>query len=101
MNSYTRQSNATLLDLQRQRFEVLLEHSTSTAYHPGRLSTFLKQLGQTLVTWLTEGSTLKITKRVQGGADVWQVYDPVANRTLHFDHEDALRIWIEQRYYQQ
>ncbi len=100
MNSYTNSSNTSLLDLQRQRFEVLLKHPVNTAYDPGRIGALLENWGQTLVHWLTTGSMPKITKYAQGDTDVWKVYDPMSNRTLYFDHEDALRVWMDQRYYQ-
>lgn len=100
MNSYTKSSHPTLLDLQRQRFEVLLHHPTNSAYRPGRLTALFKQMGQSLVQWMTTGAMPQISKSIQGDTEVWKVYDPVVNRTLYFDHEDALRVWMDKRYYQ-
>ena len=101
MDSYTKTPNKTLLDLQRERLEaLLLNHPTNTAYRPGRLGQLLSQLGQRLVHWLADGSTPKISKRTNGDTEVWKVYDPVADRTLYFDQEDAVRIWIDERHYQ-
>ncbi|NER79578.1 MAG: hypothetical protein F6K42_08335 [Leptolyngbya sp. SIO1D8] len=97
--SYTNSSKTNLLDLQREHLELLLDQSTNTAYRPGRLSGVLKQLGQNLVHWLTTGSMPQISKQVQGDTEVWKVHDPVVNRTLYFDHEDALRSWLDKRYY--
>lgn len=101
MNSYTRSSSTTLLDLQRRRFDLLLNHPTNTVYHPNRLGQLLQQLSQTLAHWLTSGSMPKISKQIQGDAEVWRVYDPVINRTSYFLHEEDLRTWLEQRYYHQ
>lgn len=99
MNSYSKPSNTTLLDLQRQRLEELLDYSGSTAYRPGRLRELLTQLGQCVVGWLTTGSMPKVSKHERGGLEFWRVYDPISKTVLRFDQEDALRVWMEQRYY--
>lgn len=99
MNSYMKSSTKTLLDLQRERLEILLNQPTNTAYRLGRLGEFFTHLGQGIFNWLATDSTPKISKHVQGDAEVWKVYDPTVNRTLYFSHEDDLRIWMDQRYY--
>ncbi|MEM9003049.1 MAG: hypothetical protein AAGE59_05905 [Cyanobacteria bacterium P01_F01_bin.86] len=99
MNSYSKPSNATLLDLQRQHLEELLNHSTNTAYSWGRLRQLLAQLGAGMANWLTNGSMPKVSIHKRGGVEFWRVYDPMAKTALQFDNEDALRIWLEQRYY--
>jgi hypothetical protein len=34
------------------------------------------------------------------GEPAWTVYDPVDRSTHHFNAEEDVRIWLEQRYYQ-
>lgn len=99
MNSSNNLSQASLLDLQRHRLEILLDTPTKNLYRPSRLATTVRRLSQGLVHWLTEGSTPRITKQVHGGIETWRVYDPVGDRTVYFSHEDSLRTWLEQRYY--
>ncbi|MEM0979438.1 MAG: hypothetical protein AAGH78_04100 [Cyanobacteria bacterium P01_H01_bin.58] len=100
MHSCPNSSNATLLELQRQRLEMLLDHSAGSAYRPNRMGKFFVKLGQGLVHWLTSGDTPKISKFVRGDIEVWQVYDPAISQTLYFDNETELRTWMDQRYYQ-
>jgi hypothetical protein len=71
-----------------------------TAYHPRQLMPLLKRVMNGIAHWLTTGSMPHISKTVQGDTEVWKVYDPVSSRTLYFDQENALRIWMEERYYQ-
>ncbi|MGF1522980.1 MAG: hypothetical protein ACFBSF_11755 [Leptolyngbyaceae cyanobacterium] len=99
MNSYSKPSNVILLDLQRQRLEATLSHSTQTAYRPGRIRELFTWLGTSIVNWLTTGSQPKVSKHVQGDAEFWRVYDPISKHALQFDNEDMLRTWMEQRYY--
>lgn len=101
MNSYSKSANAALLNRQRQHLEVLLDSSTGTTYQPSRVRQLISQLGQTLVHWLAPDSTPRISKSAHGDVEVWRVYDPVTSKTLHFSHEDALRVWLEGRYYHQ
>jgi hypothetical protein len=71
-----------------------------TAYHPKQLGPLLKQMMTGIVNWLTTGSMPRISKAVLGETEVWKVVDPMTNRTLYFEEENALRAWMEQRYYQ-
>jgi hypothetical protein len=71
-----------------------------TVYHPRQLQPLLKRVMDSIAHWLTSGSMPRISKATQGETEVWRVYDPVSSRTLYFDQEDALRIWMEERYYQ-
>lgn len=100
MNSYSKFPNTTLLDLQRQRFEVLLNQPTNSAYRPSRIGTLLKHLGRSLLCWLTAGDMPRISKQSDQGVETWRVYDPLTTHVRHFEHEDALRTWLEQRYSQ-
>lgn len=99
MNSYTHASQA-LLNQQRQHLETLVQHPYSTVYEPSRVGQFAHRLGQMLLAWFTSGSEPRIRKLIQGGTDVWQVYDPATEKTLYFNHENEVRVWLDQRFYQ-
>lgn len=100
MNSYTHKNPA--LEQHRSRLESIINRSDGykTAYHPGQLKQLFSRLGQSLVRWLTDGAMPRITETVQGDTVVWRVYDPTSHQTHYFDEENALRIWLETRYYQ-
>ncbi|MEM6521141.1 MAG: hypothetical protein AAF892_15355 [Cyanobacteria bacterium P01_D01_bin.71] len=100
MNSYTHKNLS--VEQHRSRLETLINRSDSyiTAYHPGQLRRLLSHWGQTLVCWLTNGTMPRISKTVQGDTTVWKAYDPISHQTHYFHQENALRIWLEERYYQ-
>ena len=57
-------------------------------------------LGQ-LLDFLTGSQTLSIQQRsLPNGRTQWSLYDPNANTALTFDTEQAVRVWLEGRYYQ-
>ena len=97
MNSYTQPSN--LLDQHRVSFESLISPTNyTTVYHPNSLGQLFRHLAEKTVNWLTAGAMPRISKITQNGAEVWRVYDPTSNQTLHFAQENALRVWMEERY---
>jgi hypothetical protein len=100
MNLFTQSASPTLLDLQRQRLEILIDSPGHSAYRPGRLTQLLQKALHTLLQRLTPGDAPRIAKIHQGDVEVWRVYDPISDRTLTFDDEGDLRVWLEQRYYQ-
>ena len=54
-----------------------------------------------LLNFLTGSQTLSIRQRsLPNGRIQWIVYDPDANTALTFDTEQAVRVWLEGRYYQ-
>jgi len=97
MNTYTEKS--ALLE-HRRRLDRLVNPSYTTAYHPSQLGKLLRRCSQSFMDWLTTGSLPRVSKVMQGDIEVWKVYDPITNGTRYFDHENDLRIWMEQRYYQ-
>lgn len=99
MNSYTEKS--ALLERHHRRLAALINHPTyTTAYHPSHLGRLLNLAAHNLSEWLTNGSMPRVSKAHQSGKEVWKVYDPMANRTRYFEQEEALRVWMEERYYQ-
>lgn len=99
MNSYT-EYQATL-EQNRDQLEVLLRKSDdTTSYFPNRLVGFLSRVGQTVMNWLTAGTMPRVSRTMQGELEVWKVFDPISERTLYFDDENALRVWMDTRYYE-
>lgn len=99
MNSYT--ECQTTLERNRDQLEALLGKSGyTTSYFPDRLVSFLGRLGKGAMNWLTTGTMPRVSKTMQGDLETWKVFDPVADQTLYFDDEDALRVWMDTRYYQ-
>lgn len=94
MNSYTNPSQLPL-EQQRHHLEALIQAPQSTRYGLGKA---LTRMGQGMVHWLTSGSQPRITKIQQGGTEMWKVYDPIDGQVLHFDHEDQVRTWLDDRY---
>ena len=79
--------------------ETLIQ-SNKLTFYTHHSATFIKRLGCGLVNFLTGGSGLIITQYHQGNIQTWQVYDSLTDKTLYFEQEEALRIWIEQHYNQ-
>jgi hypothetical protein len=99
MNNFTHNAQ-TLLEQQRPNLEITLQENTRlTVDQPARLRHFFGRLGNTLVQWLTQKSTLRTHRSTQGETEVWEVYDPRDHRTHFFTHENEVRIWLEERYY--
>ncbi|MEM9118660.1 MAG: hypothetical protein AAGD09_12365 [Cyanobacteria bacterium P01_F01_bin.56] len=99
MNTYTK--NSALFHPSRHGLSAIVNRwQHTTAYHPGQLGQLLNRIGQGVMNWLTTGSLPRVSKTIQGDTEVWKVYDPVSNSTRYFEQELALRVWMEERYYQ-
>lgn len=99
MNTYAK--NSTLFPTPRHELGAIVDHlQYTTAYHPSKLGHLFNQLGHNVMNWLTTGSLPRVSRTMQNGTEVWKVYDPISNCTRYFDQETALRVWMEERYYQ-
>jgi len=87
MQSYT---NASSIRLERQRHQLEQLWQTPQPAFPGQKQ--LKQLGNWLLAILTPTDNLTIRETATG----WSVRE--AGQIHHFDSEEALRIWLEQRH---
>lgn len=58
------------------------------------------QLGSALVRFLAPQDALHVQTRELNGQTIWVVRDRITNERLQFTSEQALRIWLEERYYQ-
>ncbi|MEL6490348.1 MAG: hypothetical protein AAFV85_12040 [Cyanobacteria bacterium J06634_6] len=66
----------------------------------GRLNGWFKQGLGSLLDFLTGQQTLSIrTEVLRDGTRRWTVYDPERNRRQVFYSQQAVRTWLEQRYY--
>ncbi|MEO1446691.1 MAG: hypothetical protein AAFV46_10730 [Cyanobacteria bacterium J06635_11] len=68
---------------------------------PKKRAGWLRRCGQLVLDFFTGTQTLSINKIAsKNGPFEWRVYDPMS-RTRHvFNSEQAVRTWLEQRYYQ-
>lgn len=99
MNSYTEKSNV-FASNQYASDTLIPPTGYRTTYHPSRLGGIFARLGNHIMHWLTTGSMPRISKQMVGESEIWKMYDPVSRQTAYFDDENALRIWMENRYYQ-
>ena len=95
MNTYS--SNLQELEVQRQQLERLWQ-PTPVQRIRKISTTWLRAAGQWLVQSLTEGNQLRIWVKETRQGSSWCVYDPASSAKRQFDSEEALRIWLEQRY---
>jgi hypothetical protein len=99
MNRTTNYSNN--LDLQRQRFEQLMQE---TGHRPAEqksvFATALTYLGDTIMRFLTSNNELRIWQRTRNGRSTWFAYDPVTDRKRQFYSEQEVRLWLDNRYYE-
>jgi hypothetical protein len=99
MNSTTNFSNN--FDLQRQRFEQLIQQeATSTTRQKSAFSQALINFGSRVVNFLTGEPEIRIWQKTRNGHSVWFAYDPITDKKQRFDSEEAVRQWLECRYYE-
>ncbi|MGB7488295.1 MAG: hypothetical protein WA901_19035 [Phormidesmis sp.] len=65
-----------------------------------RFSAWLQQSGIALFNFLTGQQVLSIqVKTLADGRQRWTAYDPATDTRHVFDSQQAVRTWLEQRYY--
>ena len=95
MNTYP--SNLQELEVKRQQLESLWQ-PTPIEKVKKVSNVWLRAVGQWLVQALTEGNQLRIWVKDTKQSSTWHVYDPTNGMRRQFDSEEALRIWLDQRY---
>ncbi|MEM9003626.1 MAG: hypothetical protein AAGE59_08885 [Cyanobacteria bacterium P01_F01_bin.86] len=66
----------------------------------GRSKAYLERIGQLLLRYFCGSSELRIvTKRDGQGNDYFAAYDPISQAHHTFTSEQALRVWLDERYY--
>ena len=95
MNTYP--SNLQELEVKRRHLERLWQPTPIQKIRQTS-SKWLHSAGQWLVKSLTEGDQLRIWVKETKQGNYWCVHDPISGKHNRFDSEDAMRIWIEQRY---
>ncbi|MFE4106894.1 hypothetical protein [Almyronema epifaneia] len=66
-----------------------------------QMAPLARTLATQLLNWLAANDQPQINERYcskQGR--YWEVYDPITQSRQTFDSEQALRVWLEQRYYE-
>lgn len=82
-------------------FQQVIRQQKARPLGSGRqsLGTWLKQAGLALVDFLTGTQSLSIrSKALPNGCIQWIVYDPATDTRGVFTSEQAVRVWLEQRY---
>ncbi|MGD1927386.1 MAG: hypothetical protein ACFB12_00640 [Leptolyngbyaceae cyanobacterium] len=77
----------------------LIDSETARGAHQSRWS----QLGRAIVNYLVGAQAQDPTiwtKRDREGHLYYEAYDPVTRTRHHFDSERAVRVWLDERYYQ-
>ena len=65
------------------------------------LISVFKDMGQHLLSVLMEEPELRVWRKSDTcGNTWWSACDPLTGRSIHHVSEEALRVWIEQRYCQ-
>ncbi|MGI8934174.1 hypothetical protein [Leptolyngbya sp. BC1307] len=60
----------------------------------------IRQWAKAVIDFLTGQQTLSIRKQLSADGTVqWMVYDPDSGSRRLFNSEQAVRVWLEQRYY--
>ncbi len=78
-----------------------LTEADSKKYSDQPQGGWIKAWLHSLLNFLTGSQTLNIVKRSRPDGTVqWIVYDPNTEHPRFFDSEQAVRVWLEQRYYQ-
>lgn len=88
------------LDAQRRSLEVLVNQPKAVSLVKVRLQQALTVLGRGFVNHFAATAEPRIYSRQRGGKTVWHAYDPITQRRQQFSSEEALRCWLDQRYYQ-
>jgi hypothetical protein len=69
-------------------------------HQPSNWLTTVRKLLSRLLERISERLEPQVSlRRDRSGAIVWQVYDPMTEQNSYFDSEDAVRVWLDQRYY--
>jgi len=58
---------------------------------------WLRQIGKSLLSFLTGAQTVSIRERTHRGETQWVVYDPQQDVCKVFTSQQAVRIWLEQQ----
>ncbi len=95
MNTYP--SNLQELEIQRRQLEKLWQ-PTSAPKIRQTPSHWLRAAGQWLLQALTEGDQLKVWESQTKQGNRWCIYDPIGDAHHQFESEEAMRVWLEQRY---
>ncbi|MFB2895737.1 hypothetical protein ACE1CI_22750 [Aerosakkonemataceae cyanobacterium BLCC-F50] len=66
-----------------------------------KLATFINKICEGFVTLINHASELKVWQsRDRKGHTWWNAYDPTTGNSISLDSEAEMRMWIEDRYYQ-
>ena len=90
-------SNFKKLEVQRRQLEQLWQPAAPNVKKSA--GNWLYNAGKWLLKSLTEGDQPRIWTTQTAQGTHWCVHNPGSDRHHQFESEDALRMWLEQRYY--
>ncbi|MBX2863718.1 MAG: hypothetical protein KTR27_09185 [Leptolyngbyaceae cyanobacterium MAG.088] len=96
MNTYS--SNFKKLDVQRRQLEQLWQPTPAKKLRQAS-GYWLRVAGKWLLQTLTAGDQPRIWEKETKQGSQWCLYDPIDATQHQFDSEEAMRAWLEQRYY--
>lgn len=67
-----------------------------------KFATFINKICERVVTLINHASELKVWQSSdRKGHSWWNAYDPTTGKSISLDSEAEMRMWIEERYYEQ
>ena len=98
MNSSNRRSQQLDLDIDHQLLEALFTSADSQKDRSGLFSRIHRIL-EKIVGFLSGEHELRIWTHHRYGVQIWFARDTVSGQIKQFPSEQALRCWLDQRYY--
>ena len=84
-----------------QEFQAVLRCKHAHLIDRSEKKSRLSRFAQALLEFLTGENTLSIKKQQSAqGETIWTVYDCATDTRRTFDSQQAVRVWLETRYYQ-
>lgn len=78
-----------------------LIHGTHLQEIKSKLATLTNKICKRFVTLINHASELRVWQsRDRAGHSWWNAYDPTTGKSISLDSEAEMRMWIEERYYQ-
>lgn len=78
-----------------QQLELISSEESTNKPISGKL----RNIWQSLITYLAGSSEPYVWKAQTSKGLQWKVFDPIAQRQLTFNSEADVRVWLEERHY--
>ena len=75
-------------------------HSPAPSHKPSHWLATIKTAMSQMLSRVSEYPEPQVSlQRDRFGATIWRVFDPMTEQTVYFDSEEAVRVWLDRRYY--